>query len=53
VDYQGLALSRTGIIDDLYCLSGRRSTPNFAVERGRGRGIEGLPLLVGEAAYHG
>ena len=25
----------------------------FAVERGRGRGIEGLPLLVREAAHHG
>jgi hypothetical protein len=32
---------------------GRLSPPCFAVERGRGRGIEGLPLLVREAAHHG
>jgi hypothetical protein len=43
----------TGIVDNTHCVPGRLSTPFFAVERGRGRGIEGLPLLVREAAHHG
>jgi hypothetical protein len=32
---------------------GSAPRPCFAVERGRGRGIEGLPLLVREAAHRG
>jgi hypothetical protein len=45
---------RTDMLADYaYCLSGRRSTPSFAVERGCGCGIGGLPLLVCEAAHHG
>jgi hypothetical protein len=43
----------TDIVDNAHCVSGRRSTPCFAVERGCGRGIESLPLLVREAAHHG
>jgi hypothetical protein len=43
----------TDIVYNAHCVPGRLSTPCFAVERGRGRGIEGLPLLVREAAHHG
>jgi hypothetical protein len=44
---------RTDIVDNAHCVSGRLSTPCFAVERGCERGIKSLPLLVREAAPHG
>jgi hypothetical protein len=41
---EGLAWSY-GHCHNAHCLSGRLRTPRFAVERGRGRGIEALPDL--------
>jgi hypothetical protein len=43
------------LVYNAHCvLPGRLSRPPcFAVERGHGRGIECLPLLVREAAHHG
>jgi hypothetical protein len=41
------------IVDHAHCVSGRRSAPCFAVERGCGRRIESPTLLVREAAHHG
>jgi hypothetical protein len=43
----------TDIVYNAHCVPGRLSPPRFAVERGRGRGIEGLPLLVREACLDG